>query len=294
VPIATATYSIVATDSKTRQVGGAGATCLENSDIYEKLYLSAPGLSVLHTQGLLLARTDPIVTTAVEMMKQGASPEAVLTAMKELDTLTSTYDLDDTNSITLEDVELRQYGMADFSSTAVYSGRSLASLFNLFGFGDSEVADVGKSNFTDRYTYHALGNVVKSGTVSSLQSGFEEQTDDFNFGLCDMAGKLMTAMYRVPAGGFGDVRCLRQDGRSATGAYLHIDNEDGTELIHINEIDTDTKEPVEVLKEAFVEWRKNNPCEDKSSGTAPTAGISPLIKAVSMLGIASLILSSLT
>ena len=34
MPIVTATYSIVATDAKTRQVGGAGATCLEDRDIF--------------------------------------------------------------------------------------------------------------------------------------------------------------------------------------------------------------------------------------------------------------------
>jgi hypothetical protein len=62
-----------------------------------------------------------------------------------------------------------------------------------------------------------------------------------------MAGKLMTGMYRVADGDFGDVRCLNKDGTTATGAYLHVDNPDGTEFIHINIIDSNANELVEEL-----------------------------------------------
>ena len=71
IEFAKATYSLVATDAKTRQVGGIGATCLPGWDVYESLYISAPNQSVLHTQGWLLSRDPehPIVTLAKEKMK---------------------------------------------------------------------------------------------------------------------------------------------------------------------------------------------------------------------------------
>ena len=66
-PTITATYLIVATDATTRKVGGAGATCLETRDVFEALYLSSPNHTVLHTQGILIDRDDPIITTALDM-----------------------------------------------------------------------------------------------------------------------------------------------------------------------------------------------------------------------------------
>ena len=288
--IATATYSIVATDSKTKQVGGAGATCLPDRNIYDALYLSVPGSSVLHTQGWLLERDDPIVTTAVARMEEGATPDAVLEAMYALDLSDITYE-GETNEpiITVPELSMRQYGIADFSSTAAYSGESLAYVYEAYGYGGGEIADGGKTNLDDRYNYHAMGNIVTNGTIASLQSGFEDQDEDkYNFGLCDMAGKLMTAMSRVADGGFGDMRCLFSEVPvSATGGYLHIDNADGTVLIHIDWVGSGDKEPVEVMKEQFYTWRKENPCDNASSGSSTR--VSPLITVSTVFGISSLI-----
>ena len=92
------------------------------------------------------------------------------------------------------------------------------------------------------------GPIGRSIHVSRCRKcGFEEENDEFNFGLCDMAGKLMTGMCRVADGDFGGVRCLNKDGTTATGAYLHVDNPDGTEFIHINIIDSNANELVEEL-----------------------------------------------
>jgi len=285
----TATYSIVATDATTRQVGGAGATCLPKRDIYEALYLSAPNRTVLHTQGLLLARDDPIIITALDMMQEenGTSLDAILEEMQRLDSNNYTF----SEELEIPEVEQRQYGIANFDSQTGYSGKSLAKVWTFYGYR-GEIVNVGKDLLDDRYTYRAAGNVVKNGTVDSLQSGFEEQNDDFNFGLCDMAGKLMTAMYRVADDEFGDLRCLGNDGTTATGAYLHIDNPDGTEFIHINVIDSNPKEPVEELKEQFVKWRKKNPCDGSEATSGAAKRMSPIISTlVAMFGVAWLTLS---
>jgi hypothetical protein len=59
-------FNCVATDATKRKFGGAGATCLETHDVYEALYLSSPNHTVLHTQGLLIDRDNPIITTALD------------------------------------------------------------------------------------------------------------------------------------------------------------------------------------------------------------------------------------
>ncbi len=263
---AKATYSIVATDNTTKKVGGAGATCLPGRDIYEALYRSEPGKAVLHTQGLLLAGDDPIVVKAYELMKNGVlSSEDVLGAMVDMDDSTF-YDRSGGSYAT---ADLRQYGIADFASTAAYSGTRLGDMWSYYGQEDSEIADLGgnvqtldggNETMATQYLYHAMGNVVKVGTVTALETGFRSMDDTYNFGLCDIAGRLMTAMYQVANEGLGDERCLDDFGTSSSGAYIHIDNEDGTDFIHINEVGDGTVEAVEVLKDSFDEWRRKNPC----------------------------------
>lgn len=175
------------------------------------------------------------------------------------------------NNQTYAELDIRQWALSDFKTTEVYSGKELTSVLKqvvLGGNSNFEVTDRGDPSWKERYTYHVIGNTVKKGTVASIQTGFEDENGDFNFGLCDMAGKLMTAMYRVTLGDFGDVRCLLSKGTSGTAGFLHIDNSDGSEYIHINVMDSMDKEPVEAIKEAFLEWRKKNPrgsSSDKSS-----------------------------
>ena len=59
-------------------------------------------------------------------------------------------------------------------------------------------------------------------------------------------------------------------GISAAGGYLHIDNEDGSVLLHINIVGDGSSEPVELMKESFMEWREKNPCPDSSVSEAST------------------------
>ena len=110
-PTITATYSIVATDATTRQVGGAGATCLESRDVYETLYLSSPNRIVLHTQGLLIDHDDPIITTALDMMQIGTSVDAMLEEMQRLDNNNFTIKNGELE-LEFREVEVRQYGIS--------------------------------------------------------------------------------------------------------------------------------------------------------------------------------------
>ena len=94
-----------------------------------------------------------------------------------------------------------------------------------------------------------MKNVVAEGTVTSLYDGFLGGGGEDNHH-CDMAGRLISAINSVVEGGLGDMRCINDHDRiSATGAFLHIDNADGTELIHINIIGNGTLEPVEEMRQ---------------------------------------------
>lgn len=263
--IVEATYSIVSTDLKTRQVGGAGASCVPSVDIFDALYWSAPNRSVLHTQGQIF-KIEPIAEMAVEMMKNNDSIDDILTKMKESDELGFFYSLLFDHPI----VELRQYGMADFNTNSHggYTGKSLETVYESEGIENTEQIDVGvdrndedaDESIRGRYSFHAQGNVVAEDTVTSLLDGFIGGDEDVIY-QCDMAGRLMSAMSRVVERDLGDMRCINDhNGTSASGAFLHIDNADGTELIHLNIIGDGSFEPVEEMREEFLEWRKSNPC----------------------------------
>lgn len=102
---ATATFSIVATDNQSRQVGGAGASCNPSGDIFSGLYVGAPNHGVLHTQALLLESTNPIVSKARQMMQSDENVNDILEKMSELDS--GDYTL---NIGSFPSSELRQYG----------------------------------------------------------------------------------------------------------------------------------------------------------------------------------------
>jgi uncharacterized Ntn-hydrolase superfamily protein len=69
---AAATWSIVAVDSKTREVGIAGASCIQGVDVIAGL---VPGRGVVAAQALSnISGRD----RAVEALKEGAHPDAIL------------------------------------------------------------------------------------------------------------------------------------------------------------------------------------------------------------------------
>lgn len=262
----------MATDKRTRQVGGAGASCNPSGDVFSGLYVSAPNRSVMHTQALLLERRSPIVSTAREMMRRGdASVDDILSTMEDMDGDNCTLSVGSFPS-----ADLRQYGIADFFTNGGYTGRSLETAYTLAGMADgTEQIDLGSEDLIDgRYSYHALGNDVAQGTVNALRTGFLAETTDnddgeeqHDYDHCIMARRLMAAMDEVLRDGFGDMRCIHgHDGITATGAYLHVDNPDGRVLVHINKAGDGSYEPIEELKREFLRWQERSGCSVDSVG----------------------------
>lgn len=161
--------------------------------------------------------------------------------------------------------------MADFTTNGGYTGRSLETAYTLAGMAEgTEQVDIGSEDLVDeRFSYHAMGNAVAEGTVKALQTGFlqEPQVDgDSDNDHCAMAQRLMSAMEHVLANGLGDMRCNKdKNGITATGAYLHIDSPNGRSFIHINKAGDGSYEPIEDLKEEFLQWKELhcNGSEDK-------------------------------
>lgn len=267
IPFATATFSLVATDSETRQVGGVGATCLPGWDVFELFYVSAPNRSVLHSQGGLLGHypDHPIIKLAKEKMMNGTfTPEEVFATMNLFDT-----DQDYVDGFVFDEVDVRQYIMADFETSAAYTGDDLVEYWEEQGWFGYEIRDIAMTHGeNDRYHAHSAGNIVNNGTVAALQVGFGDVDDRFAGGTDDLAGRLMSALSKivikesfergrwVDNGSLGDAYCIERYGTSASGAYLHIDNPDGTTLLHINIVDSGN--PIGALTDAFLEWRASN------------------------------------
>lgn len=254
-PQVEATFSLVATDSQTRMVGGVGASCNASSDIFDGLYIAAPGKSVLVTQALLLERGSEIVHKAEELMRDETPPIDVLATMRKMDKASQK-----TKVGTFPTESLRQYGMASFQSNAGFTGEGLERAYELAEMSiGTEQVDIGSDGpVNGRFRYHAQGNVVAEGTVQAMESAFLLHEDGVE-GHCALARRLMSAMEAVSSEGLGDTRCTKNhSGVTSTGAYIHIDNPDGSVAVHINVIGDGTYEPIDELARRFLEWQKSS------------------------------------
>lgn len=124
-------------------------------------------------------------------------------------------------------------------------------------------------SFSDFY-YHVQGHGVSSTSVNLLQAGFigiDILDVTVPYDCPDLAGRLMSAISQVKNNDVGDERCIRENGSSATTAFLHIDNPDGSTYIHLEIIGDGTSEPVTELEEKYLGWRSLNPCAVDESCT---------------------------
>ena len=71
---AAATYSIVATDTATQEIGGSGTSCVDGADVYV-IYGSVPGFGVVHAQA---AANFDGRDRAVELLDRGMAPQAII------------------------------------------------------------------------------------------------------------------------------------------------------------------------------------------------------------------------
>ncbi|MFW7377395.1 MAG: DUF1028 domain-containing protein [Oligoflexus sp.] len=216
-----ATYSIVATDRTSRQVGGATTSCVQGSSV-SLVYEAAPGIGAVHAQAYSNREAR---AAAVQLLNQGYS------AAETLQAITSTrYD---------QYAAYRQYGIVSFDETVAYTGSNNGEFA-----GDLQ----GRS---ESYRYTIQGNILTSEQVL-LQSEAA-----FIAGGCDLADKLMLALEAGAANGEGDQRCRPM--APADAAFIQVDNADGSAYLRLDI--RASRQPLRELRQRFDQWRRQNPCQ---------------------------------
>ena len=163
-----ATFSIVAVDTTTGEVGSAGGSCIAGSIIISDIH---PGVGAIHTQSYYIASNQ---NYASSLMNQGYSPENIINMLIENDAQNNP--------------SIRQYGIVDMED----SGRSAAFT------GDN--CSNWKGHLTGP-TYAIQGNILlNEGIIDSIESRFINTNGP-------LFKKLMAALQGANVPG-ADTRCL--------------------------------------------------------------------------------------
>jgi uncharacterized Ntn-hydrolase superfamily protein len=220
-----ATYSIVATDSRTREVGGATTSCVGTLSV-SVVYGSVPGKGAVHAQAQL---GGPGKNAAVMQVGMDIDPAAIIGSI----TATSF----DANA------QRRQYGIVDLMGrSAGFTGTQALA------FADDRQASIGT------YTYSLQGNILTSAAV------LDQAAAAFPNG-CDLADRLMLALEAGAANGEGDSRCT-PGGIPSDSAFIQVDREGeaaGTYL-RLDVVDTSPQNPLVLLRTQYNAWRATHPC----------------------------------
>ena len=190
------TFSIIAVDPATGDIGSAGASCVDGAanfggiiDIITKII---PGRGGVNSQAYVCIPNSNL-NNAITQMDNGASPDEIIAYL---------LDNDSCNSQNFNPA-FRQYGIADFNT----SGEPRTAGFT----GDS--TDDFKEDIQGP-TYSVQGNILLNQTVlNNMQT-------NFNTASGTLADKLMAAMQGANFAG-ADSRCLAR-GTSSTSAYLLV------------------------------------------------------------------------
>ncbi|HEY3497414.1 MAG TPA: DUF1028 domain-containing protein [Polyangiaceae bacterium] len=238
-PRAHATYSIVAADTATREVGGSGTSCLSGADVYI-IYGSVPGVGAVHTQATY---SSTVHDRAVELVREGLAPADVIDA------------LDDTSLD--PDVRLRQFGVVDVSGrTAGFTGTGARAYA-----GD-------RQGRLDDFRYSAQGNILTSEAVlSQAAAAFEAPA-------CDLAERLMRALEAGGERGEGDSRCTASRGIPSDSAFVQVDrpNEAAGSYLELHVESSGDRNPLPLLRAEFDAWRETHPCPAAGGDPDPPPG----------------------
>lgn len=219
------TFSIVAVDTETGEVGSAGASCLDENQIdggvsiIGKLY---PGRGAINTQALW----NPInQENAGNRLLEGMSADEVRSWL--------------INNDAEDNRRIRQYGIVDFDEngqarTSAYTG-SLTSPYKGHKLGDN---------------YAIQGNILLGPEIlDSMEVRFLQAEGS-------LAEKLMAALQGANVSG-ADIRCL-EEGVSSRSAFIRVakpeDTEENYYLDLVVPITDFGEEPIDVLQTEFNEW----------------------------------------
>ena len=211
------TFSIVANDSITREVGSAGASCISGSIIISDVH---PGVGAIHTQSYWNAANQ---NNASSLMDQGYSPQGIIDWLVENDAQ--------------DNPSIRQYGIIDM----VNGGRSA-------GYTGENCFDY--KNHILGPTYAIQGNILLGQEVlDNMEANFLNNDGP-------LTHKLMAALQGTNIPG-ADTRCLSYGTSSLSAFIRLAksgDNEDSLYLnLNVNTVIPGV-EPIDSLQILFDAW----------------------------------------
>ena len=226
------TFSIIAVDPETGEIGAAGATCVDgiaNFGGIKILNKIIPGRGGVNAQAWICINPHINLDNAIEQMENGLSPEEIINWLT----------LNDQCAAQGFNPEYRQYGIADFDEqgmprTAAFTGSQ---------------ADDYKGHITGP-TYAIQGNILLGPEVlEGMENGFNN-TDG------SLAEKLMSAMQGANIPG-ADARCLNR-GTSSTSAFLKVvkpEDDPNAPFLLLDVLEMPFgEEPIDSLQVLFEAW----------------------------------------
>ncbi|MDQ3235425.1 MAG: DUF1028 domain-containing protein [Pseudobdellovibrionaceae bacterium] len=216
-----ATYSIVAVDRQTGQVGGAVTSCVAGASV-SRVYQGVPGVGAIHAQAYTNISGRQY---GAQLLEQGYDADVVIQAISaaNFDASAST----------------RQYGVVTLTGT------SAGHTGSRNGFYANDIqGEVGT------YTYSIQGNILTSSRVlTQARSGFNAKG-------CDLASHLMAALEAGALNGEGDSRCRPR--APADAAFIQVDNPDGTIFVRLDV--KGSRNPLGELRSRFDAFRRTAGC----------------------------------
>jgi uncharacterized Ntn-hydrolase superfamily protein len=215
------TFSIVAVDPATGEVGSAGASCVPfDVAIISDLH---PGVGAINSQAWYVASNQEY---ARRLMDEGIAPSAIIDSLLA-------HDIHDSPAY-------RQYGIATLAgggTTAAFTGE-----------------------FTDDYKGHRLGTTYSvQGNILLGPQILDSIAARFGRATGPLADRLMYALMGARVIG-ADSRCTPY-GTSSLGAFIRVarpgDRVDSTLLDIRVSIPTGSAEPLDSLQYYFSAWRQN-------------------------------------
>lgn len=235
------TFSIVAVDPATREVGSAGASCAQGAAQFGGVILISeivPGRGGVNAQAYVCVNPNVNLVAAIQRMKEGMSPVQIIDWLKTNDGCFSQN----------FNPEYRQYGIVDFDS----SGNPRAAAFT------GANADNWKGHKTGP-NYSIQGNILIGPQVlDSIEARFIRATGT-------LADRMMYALQGANFPG-ADARCLN-DGTSSTSAFLQVyksTDAEGQPYLRLNVAETPKGvEPIDSLQKLFNLYKATTGVRDK-------------------------------
>ena len=215
------TFSIVAIDTTTNEVGSAGASCIGNSVIISDIH---PNLGAIHTQSYYLQYNQ---NYASELMELGLSPYEIIQMLEENDIQNNP--------------GIRQYGIVDL----IDGGRS-------FAFTGENCID---------HKGHIIGpNYSIQGNILIGEHILLQMEENFINTQGNLSDKLMSAMQGANLSG-ADTRCLEDSISSLSSfiRVARPENLSDDIFLDLRVINTfGNQEPIDSLQVLYDNWLIDN------------------------------------